>query len=69
MRIHLREGPFTRMEGHWRFTPLGETACKIEFSLHYEFSSQILARIMGPVFNQIAETMVESFVNRARVLP
>ncbi len=68
MRIHLREGPFTRMEGHWRFTPLGETACKIEFSLHYEFSSQILARMMGPVFNQIAETMVESFVNRARVL-
>lgn len=66
MRIHLREGPFTRMEGHWRFTPLGETACKIEFALSYEFSSQVLAKLMGPVFGQIAENMVESFVTRAR---
>lgn len=66
MRIHLKEGPFTRMEGHWYFTALGESACKIEFCLHYEFSNQMLARIMGPVFNHIADSMVESFVNRAR---
>src|SRR5262249_17323704 len=38
MDIRLREGPFTRMDGCWRFTPLGDTACKIEFRLHYEFS-------------------------------
>ena len=65
MRTHLKEGPFTRMEGHWRFIPLGATACKIEFHLHYEFSSHMLAKLMGPVFNQIAESMVESFVKRA----
>ena len=68
MRIHLKEGPFTRMEGHWSFTPLGQTACKIEFHLHYEFSNHILSKMMGPVFNQIAESMVESFVSRAGVL-
>jgi ribosome-associated toxin RatA of RatAB toxin-antitoxin module len=68
MRIHLREGPFTRMEGHWRFTPLGEAACKVEFLLHYEFSSQVLAKVLGPVFNSIAETLVESFVKRTRQL-
>jgi ribosome-associated toxin RatA of RatAB toxin-antitoxin module len=68
MRIHLKDGPFTRMEGHWRFTPLGEAACKVEFLLHYEFSSQVLARVLGPVFNSIAETLVESFVKRTRQL-
>lgn len=68
MRIHLKEGPFTRMEGHWRFTPLGEAACKVEFLLHYEFSSQMLAKVLGPVFNTIAETLVESFVKRTRQL-
>lgn len=66
MRIHLKDGPFTRMEGHWRFIALGETACKVEFVLHYEFTSQMLAKMLGPVFNSIAETMVESFVKRAR---
>ena len=66
MRIHLRDGPFTRMEGHWRFLPLGDAACKVEFLLHYDFSSRVLAKILGPVFNHIVETFVESFVKRAR---
>ena len=66
MDIRLTDGPFTHMDGHWRFTPLGGTACKVEFRLHYEFSSQLLERALGPVFNHIAETFVESFVKRAQ---
>lgn len=66
MHIQLREGPFKRMEGHWRFSALGDTACKVEFYLHYDFSSPLLARVMGPVFNSVAETLVESFVKRAQ---
>lgn len=66
MRIHLKDGPFKRMEGHWRFQPLGEAACKVEFVLHYEFSSQMLAKMLGPMFNSIAESLVEAFVKRSR---
>jgi ribosome-associated toxin RatA of RatAB toxin-antitoxin module len=66
MCIGLREGPFRRMDGGWRFTSLGETACKIEFRLHYEFSSKVLEKILGPVFHHIANTFVESFVKRAQ---
>jgi ribosome-associated toxin RatA of RatAB toxin-antitoxin module len=66
MLIHLREGPFTTLEGRWRFTALGDTACKVEFHLHYEFSSRMLAKVLGPVFNYIADSFVESFVKRAR---
>jgi ribosome-associated toxin RatA of RatAB toxin-antitoxin module len=66
MHIHLREGPFTRLEGGWRFTALGDAACKVEFHLHYEFSSRMLAKVLGPVFNYIADSFVESFVKRAR---
>jgi ribosome-associated toxin RatA of RatAB toxin-antitoxin module len=68
MNIALREGPFRRMEGGWKFTPLGETACKVEFRLHYEFSSKILEKALGPVFHHIANTFVESFVKRAQQL-
>ena len=65
MSIHLKDGPFTRLDGGWRFTPLGETACKVEFELHYIFSNRLLEKILGPVFNHIADTFVEAFVKRA----
>jgi len=66
IEIRLTDGPFARMDGHWRFTPLGETACKVEFRLHYEFSSHLLEKVLGPMFKHIADTFVESFVKRAQ---
>ncbi len=65
MQLGLRDGPFKHLEGEWRFTPLGEDACKIEFRLVYEFSSRLLEKVLGPVFNHIANTFVEAFVKRA----
>lgn len=65
MRIRLKEGPFRHLDGTWRFVPLGDSACKIEFELHYEFSSRLLEKALGPVFNHIANTFVDSFVKRA----
>ncbi|MFN3611479.1 type II toxin-antitoxin system RatA family toxin [Tepidimonas sp.] len=69
-RIHLRlvEGPFSQLEGHWEFLPVGDgdaRACKIEFSLRYGFSSSVLAALVGPVFDRIADSLVDAFVKRA----
>jgi ribosome-associated toxin RatA of RatAB toxin-antitoxin module len=33
--------------------------------LHYEFSSKLLAMLVGPVFSYIANTLVDAFVKRA----
>jgi ribosome-associated toxin RatA of RatAB toxin-antitoxin module len=65
MSIRLVDGPFRRLEGQWRFKPLSETACKIEFQLSYEFSSRMFEKIIGPVFSHIANTFVDAFVKRA----
>lgn len=65
MQLALRDGPFKLLEGEWRFTSLGENACKIEFRLVYEFSSRLLEKVLGPVFSHIANTFVEAFVKRA----
>ena len=65
MLIRLVEGPFHLLDGMWDFTALGERACKIEFSLHYEFSSKLIEKAVGPVFSHIANTLVDSFVKRA----
>lgn len=68
IEMRLREGPFRVLEGVWRFLPLGEDACKIEFQLHYEFASHLLSALIVPVFNHIAGSFVESFVKRAEYL-
>ena len=65
MKIFLVDGPFRRLEGSWRFKVLAENACKIEFQLHYEFSSKLFEKVIGPVFNHIANTFVDAFVRRA----
>ena len=66
MTLKLREGPFRHLDGLWRFTPLGDAACKVEFRLHYEFASKLLEKVLGPVFNHIAGSFIEAFVNRAQ---
>jgi ribosome-associated toxin RatA of RatAB toxin-antitoxin module len=65
MLIRLVDGPFRRLEGSWHFKVLAENACKIEFRLHYEFSSKLFEKIIGPVFGHIANTFVDAFVRRA----
>ena len=65
MKIRLVDGPFRRLEGSWRFKVLAENACKIEFQLHYEFSSKLFEKVIGPVFSHIANSFVDAFVQRA----
>jgi ribosome-associated toxin RatA of RatAB toxin-antitoxin module len=65
MEIRLKDGPFRHMEGVWRFIPLADHACKIEFRLNYEFSNIFLEKLISPVFSHIANTFVDGFVTRA----
>lgn len=65
MRIKLQNGPFSELEGDWSFVALGDEACKVEFRLHYVFSSRVLETILAPVFSHITNTFVDAFVRRA----
>jgi ribosome-associated toxin RatA of RatAB toxin-antitoxin module len=65
MAVHLERGPFRRFEGEWRVVELAAEACKIEFTLRYEFDYAFVGRLAGSVFDGIANTMVDAFANRA----
>ena len=65
IQMKLVDGPFRELDGSWHFKALGEHACKIEFRLHYEFSSKLLEKLGGPVFHYIANSFVDAFVKRA----
>jgi ribosome-associated toxin RatA of RatAB toxin-antitoxin module len=68
MKMKLVDGPFKVMDGTWTFKPLRADACKVEFDLHYEFSSVLLEQLIGPVFGMIANSMVDSFCKRAEAV-
>lgn len=74
--VSLVDGPFSTLEGSWRFIPLGQPgdggssaeapkACRVEFDLRYAFSSRTLEAVVSPVFDRIADTFVDAFVKRA----
>lgn len=68
LRMQLVKGPFSQLEGLWRFVPVGDgsqRACRVELNLSYGFSSGALAALVGPVFDKIAANMVDAFIQRA----
>jgi ribosome-associated toxin RatA of RatAB toxin-antitoxin module len=68
IEMKLRDGPFSRLHGVWTFKPLTESACRVELEMDYEMRSGLISQLLGPVFGQIAQTMVDAFVNRAEAL-
>ena len=65
IEMRLVDGPFKRLEGYWRFDPLGDRACKVSLDLEFEFATRVLSLMIGPVFSQIANTLVDAFQQRA----
>jgi len=63
--MKLVSGPFRSLKGNWCFTDLGNNGCKVELSLCYQFKSALLEGAVGPVFREIADSLVEAFVRRA----
>jgi coenzyme Q-binding protein COQ10 len=67
-RLHIIaeyiDGPFSRLENHWRFAPEGEGAA-VSFAIDYEFKSRALALVMGAVFDAAFRRFAEAFEKRA----
>lgn len=64
--VSLLDGPFSYLEGVWNFMPLREDASKISLDLEFEMPGKLASLAFGTVFNQICNTMVASFTQRAK---
>jgi ribosome-associated toxin RatA of RatAB toxin-antitoxin module len=67
IEIRLVDGPFNHLEGFWRFDAL-ETGCKVSFDLEFEFAGRMFSMLLGPIFDQITNKMVDAFCERAEVV-
>lgn len=68
MEIKLVNGPLEHLEGIWRFQQLDADACKVLLDLEFEFAGSFIDRFFQPVFQHIANSLVDSFVKRASEL-
>jgi coenzyme Q-binding protein COQ10 len=65
--VTYTEGPFRRLENHWKFTP-ADGGCRVDFYLDFEFRSRVLQRLIGSVFSEAVRRMVGAFESRAKRL-
>ncbi len=66
MSLELQEGAFETFQGDWQFQALGEDGCKVSLTLKFVFSNFLIQAAFGKTFEQIANTLVDSFCQRAR---
>ena len=66
IRMELVDGPFRRLGGEWTFVALRDDACKVHLRLNFEFASGVVGRAIAPVFEAIANSLVDAFVRRAQ---
>ena len=66
IRMELVDGPFSQLQGVWRFVELDVDACKVELSLSFALNGRLASMALGPLFTQAANTMVDAFCQRAK---
>lgn len=67
IEIRLVDGPFSHLEGFWRFDEEAD-GCKVSFDLEFEFAGRMFSLLLGPVFEQVTDKMVDAFCDRAEVI-
>ena len=66
--MQLVSGPFSQLDGCWSFAAIADgsqRACRVGLLLNYGFDNITLGKVVGPVFDRIAGSMVDAFVKRA----
>ncbi|MGD8378016.1 MAG: type II toxin-antitoxin system RatA family toxin [Gammaproteobacteria bacterium] len=64
--IELVDGPFRRLAGAWQFQSLNGEGCKVVLDMRFEIANPMLGMMLGPVFHQVCNSMVDAFIRRAR---
>lgn len=67
IELRLVDGPFSHLEGFWRFDEV-PAGCHVSFDLEFDFAGSWLSSLMGPMFEQVAQSMIDSFAKRAEEL-
>ena len=63
--LRLVDGPFTALEGAWRFHSLSEDACKVSLDLDFEVAGKLLGGALAAAFGGLGDQMLDDFCREA----
>ena len=64
----LVEGPFSSLEGRWRFDALGDSGCKVSLDIEFEFASTTQELWLWSIFESVCYDLIDAFTSRAQSL-
>lgn len=67
IQAHYLEGPLKHLKTDWRFQETS-TGSQVDFELDFEFLRGFLNKLANPLIEDVAQTMVDSFMHRAQTL-
>lgn len=67
MSLELEDGPFSDLQGEWQFEALGERGCRISLEMRFAFASRVKDALLGVIFEQSCNKLVDAFVQRAAI--
>jgi coenzyme Q-binding protein COQ10 len=65
IRVHYVDGPLKDLDNVWKFRPLGDDACEIEFDVDFTFRNPLFEKLAGQYFDRAFRKMVAAFEERA----
>lgn len=66
--MELVEGPFKKLTGLWQFRENEYGKCLVSLDMQFEFKNKIIKHTFGAAFKKITDSMVDAFIERARVV-
>lgn len=65
--LHLVDGPFKHLEGHWSFHALDEEACKVALKLEFDIAGPLIGGALGFGFQGLTDRLVDDFCRIAKI--
>ena len=65
IEIRLLDGPFSHLEGFWKFDANESGGCTISFYLEFEFANRMFLMLMGSIFEEVTKKVFDAFHTRA----
>jgi ribosome-associated toxin RatA of RatAB toxin-antitoxin module len=67
IEMHLISGPFKHLYGVWQFVDK-DNGVEVSLDLEFSFDNKLIAMMIGPVFQPVANTLLEAFMARAEAV-
>tara|TARA_B100001769_G_C21779698_1_gene425560 strand:- start:138 stop:575 length:438 start_codon:yes stop_codon:yes gene_type:complete len=65
INLQLIDGPFSHLEGFWKFEAINKFNTSVTLYLEYKFDNKLIEMSLKPVFSNIMSSILDSFISEA----